>query len=235
MDNNIFSTLYAIQNLELAVDEARQRLQDIDAALSNDAVIAAAHQTLNTAETALHETSAHTKNLELELSSLIQKIQEVDTLVYSGKIKNPKELQERNDEVASLRRRQTNLEEQLAEAKTAQSTAQQRHTDAQHALDEALVHRATDQTELIEERDHLNHEIDTILRKRKAKMQGIPKETFEHYRNLRKRKRGQAIAILKEDSCSVCGIEQPSSDVQRILHGDEMVYCIGCGRILVTS
>ncbi|MCB9438054.1 MAG: hypothetical protein H6673_13840 [Anaerolineales bacterium] len=233
--DNIFSTLYAIQSLELAVDEARQRLHDIEAALSNDAVITATRQTLSTTEAALHEASAHTKNLELELSSLIQKIQEVDTLVYSGKIKNPKELQERNDEVASLRRRQTTLEEQLAEAKKVQSTAQQHHTEAQHTLEEALAHRVTDETELIEERDQLNHEIDTILRKRKAKMQGIPKETFDHYRNLRKRKRGQAIALLKEDSCSACGIEQPSSDVQRILHGDEMVYCIGCGRILVTG
>lgn len=235
MDNNIFSTLYAIQSLELAVDEARERIQEIDAALSNDALIAASQAALATAEATLHEASARTKNFELELSGLIQKIQEVDELVYSGKIKNPKELQERNDEVASLRRRQTNLEEQLSEAKTLQSAAQQQHTDAQNALSEAITSRSADQTTLIEEREHINREIDIILRKRKVKMQVVPKETFEHYRNLRKRKRGQAIALLKADSCSTCGIEQPSSDVQRILHGDEMVYCIGCGRILVTG
>lgn len=233
MDNNIFSTLYAIQGLELAVDEARQRLQEIDEALSNDALIASSQATLITAEATLHEVNAQAKNLELELSGLVQKIQEVDALVYSGKIKNPKELQERNDEVESLRRRQTNLEAQLAEAQNIQSTAQQDHTAAQLVLEQVLANRDIDQTELIEEREQLNRQIDTILRKRKAKVQEVPKETFEHYRNLRKRKRGQAIALLRGDSCTACGIEQPSSDVQRILQGNEMIYCIGCGRILV--
>ena len=107
------STLYSVQSLELAIDKSRQRLEEIEQALANDEKVAACRATLDASDKAHTQARTHIKDLELEIASLAEKIQEVDKLLYSGRILNPKELQDRQNELESLKRRQKTLEDQL--------------------------------------------------------------------------------------------------------------------------
>lgn len=233
---NLSVTLYNIQSFELAIDQARSRLDAIEMALANDVHVTAAQAALRDSETALHQTSAQVKNLELEISGLTQKINEVDKLLYSGEIQNPKELQERGEELDSLKRRQQNLEVQFLEAEDSLKTQQSTHDEANQTLKEAMAQRDHTNTDLLAERKQLEAVIHNSLKKRKEIMHVIPEDVLKEYRKLRKEhKNGQAIALIVGDSCSVCQIEQPTSEIQRILRADDFVYCVGCGRILANQ
>ncbi len=228
------STLYTIQTYELAIDKARERLQEIEAALAHDENVARCQAAFDDSAQLLQQLRAQVKDLELELSSLKQKIEEVNHLLYSGRITNPKELQERQSELESLQRRQAVLEDRLAATRDDVGTQETTHQQATVDLEAAIVERDKSHVEMVAEQEQLNSEIQQNLKERKAVVDTVPRTLLKQYRSLRKKKRGQAVALLKGKQCTVCGIEQPSSEAQRVMHDEDLVYCVGCGRLLTS-
>ncbi|PJF44725.1 MAG: hypothetical protein CUN55_02475 [Phototrophicales bacterium] len=232
--STILSTLYQVQTYELEIDQARERIKAIEALLSHDTRVATAEQQLKQAQQNLQAARTHLKDLELEMAGLIEKIDHVNDLLYGNKIRNHREIQDRQKELDSLQRRHSHLESLIAEATQEVELCTAEVKQAEADLEEANNLSAETAQELQQERDKLNQLIKTTLKKRKQIVSSIPDSTLKHYRALRKVKNGQAIAMLKNQSCGVCGIEQPSSEVTRIItQPDEMIYCIGCGRILI--
>ncbi len=233
--NTLQKTLYIIQTHELAVDHARSRVKEIEQALAFDERVAACEATLGDCEEAIQQTSAQAKDLELEITGLKQKIAEVDKLLYSGQLGTPKEMQERQDELESLRRREVTLEAHLQETTSLLETHGSEREQATRDLETAVEQRDQSYVELIAERDRLQAEITLNLKQRKAKVKNVPDPILKQYRVLRKRKNGQAVALIDDRACSVCRIEQPSSEIYRLSHEDELIHCVGCGRILVSQ
>lgn len=232
---NIPALLYTIQSFELAIDQARSRLESIDELLANDAQVAAAQAAHDTSLDTLQKLNAQVKNLELELAGLVQKISDVDTLLYSGQLQNPKELQERQSEFDSLKRRQQNLEIELLENGESLKLAQVEQEETDQQLKDAIIERDKTHVDLIAEKKNLDSQIHQNLKLRKESLQNVSESVLKDYRKLRKQHRnGYAVALIDDITCSVCRIEQPTSEIQRILQGDEFVYCVGCGRLLAS-
>lgn len=226
------STLYSVQSLELVIDKTRQRIKEIEKALADDEKVSACRTKLEASDKAYTQLRTQIKDLELETASLAEKIKEVDKLLYSGRILNPKELQDRQNELDSLKRRQKTLEDQLLKAIEEADQKKVVFENAKAALASAIEERDRENEDLIKERAELDSEIGTNLKKRKAIVAEIPDSTFKAYRKLRKKKNGHAVALLKDQCCIICGIEQTSSDAQLIANSEELIYCKGCGRIL---
>jgi predicted nucleic acid-binding Zn-ribbon protein len=227
------STLYKVQTLEIAIDRSRERLDEIEDALANDERVVAAKKALEESQTALNQTEGEVRNLEMEIAGLAEKIEEVDTLLYSGKIKNPKELQERQQEVESLRRRREFLQERLADTEKLLAQQQAETEEQQQTLQDIQEERQQENVELVAEQKELKKEVKNKLRERKSVVKQIPDSTYKQYRTIRKKKGGIAVAHLESNFCDVCKIEQNSSIVQQVQQmSDELVFCENCGRIL---
>ena len=225
-------TLYQVQVFELRVDAARQRLDEIENILNNDEQVTKAQHAFELAQKTLQELRALSKDLDLESASLTTKISDVNDLLYGGSIKNPKELKDRQDELAMLERQRLILEERMLETASDLETAETELVTSEEHLKTLTAERAEESTNLTKERDDLNNEIKTTLRKRKSMIKDIPKPLAKQFRALRKTRK-QAISRLNGNSCEVCAIEQPSSEIQRILTTDDTIKCVGCGRILI--
>lgn len=226
------SALYTVQKFEIAVDEARARIEIIEEQLANDEIVGARRDALETVNKKHNQLQATIKDLELEISSLTDKIEEVNELLYSGKLKNPKELSERQDELASLQRRHKTLESRLMAALTEAEETSKEHEAAEEALNEAISRQKQENVDLIAEKKSLKEQISDHLRKRKSTMKTIPDKEYKNYRILRKRKNGHAVAPLKGNACGLCGVSQTTKAVQEIQEGDRIMYCENCGRIL---
>lgn len=229
------TTLYTLQQHELAVDQARARLDKIEQILANDEQVKHLQSVFEKQQATLHDAQKTVKDLELEIASLTQKIADVDELLYSGELKNPKELTERQDELASLKRRLEIKEEDLILAikNVDENTVALEHAHAN--LNTAHEEQAQRNTELIEEQKSLNKEIKNNLRARKALVAKIPEKDYQYYRQLRKKLKGQPVAAIEhEEICSFCHVGQTTSAVEEIKQNKEFIYCGNCGRILVS-
>ena len=227
--------LYRLQTLDLTLAQRRARLAEIVAELGKDESVALARQGLDAANQALKPWQARSRDLDLENKSLTQKIQTTDRTLYSGTIGNPKELQDMQEEAASLRRRQDQLESELIEAMLHVDEGQAAVDEAQRALDAAQAAWAGSQADLLAERQRLEHESNDLEAQRARAASPIEAAALSKYESMRLKKHGLVVALLEGDSCARCGVEQTSMIAQQVRQGAELVYCESCGRILATA
>ena len=229
------SLLYGLQKVDLELGRHRARLKEIEAKLSGDETVARAQQELDAAQTALKPWQTRARDLDLEIKALAQKMKASDDDLYGGRIRSPKALQELQDEIASLKRHQSTLEDHLLEAMMEVEAHQEQVTGAQQALADARAALANQQTDLIEEGARLETEVAELEAERKEKAVGIEPASLAAYDKLRPRYKGQPVALLQPDGCSLCGVEQTSMNAQAVRSGRTLAYCESCGRILATG
>jgi predicted nucleic acid-binding Zn-ribbon protein len=227
--------LYRLQSVDLEIARNRARLKEIDVILNNDETISLATQQLESAEKSLKPWQTRARELELEIKSVVEKSTSADADLYSGRITNPKALQEIQSEIEALRRRQGQLEDELLEAMLEVEGHQAEVAAASESLSAARATLASTQSDLLTEQQRLNAETAQSEERRKAMAAGIEPANLASYDKLRQRMRGQAVALLQNDGCSLCGVEQTMSNLQAVRSGRALVYCESCGRILANT
>jgi predicted nucleic acid-binding Zn-ribbon protein len=138
------------------------------------------------------------------------------------------------NELASLRRRQQQLEDDLLEAMVRSEDGQTAVGGAQQTLDKAQAIWAGSQTDLLYEKERLEKELADLTAQRKRATADIDPASLAKYEALRLKKRGQPVALLQGDSCALCGVEQTSTVAQQVRQSAQLVYCESCGRILAS-
>jgi len=109
-------TLCRLQTVDLEIDERNRRLEEVKASLEGNEELRRVRQALQDGEKKLSRQRTKLRDRELEMRSLTNKIASVEDRLYSGRIKNPKELANLQGEVQYLKRRKGELEDQVLEA-----------------------------------------------------------------------------------------------------------------------
>ena len=226
------ATLLMLQGIDLEMDAKLARLRAIEIALGDDPAVQKAQRDLVVAQAQLHTARVSVQNLEFDSQNLGEKIAEVDGRMYSGKVTNPKELQDLQSEVNSLRHRREALEEKQFEALLSAESAETHSAEVQHRLDQAQTLAAESHGNLREERQELQIGLERLQVNHAAAAAAIPPADLEIYNRLRQTKKGRAVAQLDEGACTACGVAPSSSRIQDARQGNDIVLCGNCGRIL---
>ena len=224
--------LYQLQMVDLVIDDRRLRLAEVDRLLAEQSAVQTAEQALQDADAALAPWRVQVNDLNLEIKTLNNKLTGVEQRLYSGKVKNPKELQDMQEETAALKRRRGTLEDQLLEAMIEVETGQANYTELDSVLATATAQWEADQTSLSEERAQILKQLDDLARQRAAAAAKIEPDNLARYKRLRPQRHGQAIALLDGNQCKTCGSTQTTTLAQQVRQGRELGVCEICGRIL---
>src|SRR5438094_558282 len=95
--------LAALQHVDTEIDAARKRLAELDALLADHSALDALAEAARSAEAAAAAKRGQLRDSELELKTLETRIGEIDKRLYSGRIQNPKELENLDREVRMFR------------------------------------------------------------------------------------------------------------------------------------
>jgi uncharacterized protein len=226
------ASLLQLQGIDLELNTNRARLRAIELALGDDPVVQQAQRELLESQAQSHTARVAIQNLEYDSQNLAEKIAAVDGRMYSGHVTNPKELQDLQNEVTSLRRRREALEEKQFEALLAAEGAEARQADVQNRLEQAESAAAAAHGNLREERERLKLSVARLETNRGASMTSITAADLELYTRLRESKKGRAVSQLDEGACTACGVEPSSSRIQDARQGNDLILCGNCGRIL---
>ena len=224
--------LYELQQVDIEAESTSRRLREIAAALGESTELKRARKMVTDAEASLATSRAEMQDLDLEVSGLSQKIQANDKRLYSGRVTNPKELANLQEELASLKRWREKKEEDLLEAMVATEEAEAGLSDAQAIGAQVSESWQAEQGDLADEQIDLQARLEDLGQKRAALVSDIGQEDAATYEGLRKRKAGRAVAGVKDGVCQGCRMNPPISQVQHARSGEDLVYCNNCGRIL---
>jgi hypothetical protein len=224
--------LYRLQKIDTQIDRIEKRLKEIDQALSDDRRVRKAQLALKKAEEAAQKAASELRLIETKVGDQRLKRKTSQAALFSGKIKNPKELQDLQRESEALARYIATLEDEQLEAMIASETAEENLDTAKKSFAQAKGTAAEDNAALLGEKTGLEEELSKAQREKDAVLQGVSAANLKLYQNLRKSKRGTAVASITEGGCSICGHSLPPADIQAVRSGSEIVYCPSCGRIL---
>jgi predicted nucleic acid-binding Zn-ribbon protein len=226
------SNLFRLQNLDSQIDQHQSRSAEIEADLSRHPELDQARADEAAARALLETVRLSVRHAEEETRRQQQRIAETDKTLYGGGVRNPKELQDLQEEAASLRRYLSVLEERQLQTMQQSEDGEKTVSDAQNRREELERRRADMEAKLRAEQAALKGTLETLGFQREAAVSEITPEDLEKYNSVRRAKHGLAIVRMEGGSCAACGVAPSTSRVDSARSGQEIVQCGNCGRIL---
>ncbi|KAA0284719.1 MAG: hypothetical protein EDM79_01420 [Chloroflexi bacterium] len=224
--------LYRLGEVDKHIDRIRTRLDNIQKTLDDDAEMKSARQLYENANGDYLQAQHGLKNAEIDVDNLRIKIEQAEASLYSGSIKNPKELQDLQKDVASLKKHLATLEERQLESMLLSETATTNLEKAKNDLDLVQARLGNDHKKLIEEQTDLIRQMESLGQEREAALAPIESPLLTVYEDLRKQKRGVAVAEVDDGACAACGTTINAALQQTARSQKQLAHCPSCGRIL---
>lgn len=226
-------TLYRVQQLELEIIDATKRIKAINQQLEDDEIVREAEGQVEAAKADYDDAVKRARDMEMEIAAVIDKRQASEARLYSGEVTNPKEMQDLQMEIESLTRRKDVLDDELNRIVLERDELQRTLEEAESNLTTVRATRLAENKELLDEKAALKTSVNEQLAKRKAVVKDLPAEVFQTYNSMRANKSNRPVSVLRDDACTVCGIEQNSMVITAINRSDDIINCQSCGRILI--
>jgi predicted nucleic acid-binding Zn-ribbon protein len=154
-----------------------------------------------------------------------------------GLVTNPKDLERMQQELVSLTRRISDLEDTELEVMEQLETAQAEHdrlAERLTALDARIAELTASREATAGE---VTREAAGLTDERKVPASGVPADLLALYDRIRAQKGGVGAAPLRARRCGGCSLELTAADLGAIAKAptDEVLRCEECNRILVRT
>ncbi len=227
---SVAKQLYQLQEVELEIESNEQALAQLASQLGESQAVVRTRAELKLKQQHLEELGRQQHSAEWETDDLVNKLTSAEEKLYSGRIKDPKELTNLQHEVDGLKVRRNYLEDKALEimGQVELSTASVATLSNELKTLEAEWH--SQQQQLSTNMEQLKTTLSDLKHKRQLLSAKIDPQTVEFYQDVKKQK-GQAVARVEQGICRGCRILLPTTELQRA-RNDSLVQCSSCGRIL---
>ena len=188
------------------------------------------------AQTEVSDLGREVKRMESDVETVRAREEKDQKLLDSGAV-SPKEMTNLQHELASLKRRQSDLEDQELELMERLEVAEKALAAAQSGLEQARadLERARQLRD-----DALADIADSTEKHQAARAEvagGVPAPLLSLYDRIRTQTGSTGAAMLKARQCQGCRIELYGNELSAVRNADphEVVRCENCGRILVRT
>jgi len=229
--NEALKQVYELQKVDILLAHVASRLRKLDSgeALKQAAEAAAIHYDKTAAEHKRLTTDLH--DAELELRSVEDKLKTFEQRLWSGAVRNPKELENLEKEVNALKRQRTRLDERVLQLMDAVESAQKALEQAQQQKEQTAQAYQQHMEAYLAEKRKLEAE-GVRLKQERQKLAGqCDPQLLQRYESIRQRHGGIGISRVEGDSCMVCHTKINTSALRAIKNG-QVVQCENCHRLL---
>lgn len=233
-----FERLLSLQDLDTRIDQLRHQ----KATLPERAELAASEQALaelereaSAIQSKLDAVGRDQRRREDEVASAESKIAELNSSMYGGGVTSPRELQTMQEEIDSLRRRLSSVEDEIIELMEYAEPLQAQLVTIDGRRAELDGTAQTALAQIAEKETVIDAELAKVEADRKALEVGIPVDVIEMYEGMRRSFNGVAVARLEHGTCGGCFLSLATAELDHIRHlpPDAIVHCEECGRLLV--
>ena len=223
--------LFRVQKLDLELDHNHKRIQEIDKILESDKTIQMARSRLQAAKFDVQKAHQKLREIEETARSVQTKMEISENKLYGGKIKNPKELQDIQNEIAALKRHLSSVEDEQLDAMVDLENCNKALKKAETDLAKFQADFAQRSAGLLGEKGQLEKVNQRLSTERSATMGFLPDDSLQLYQTLRSQKNGRAMALIDDQSCGACGTTLRPAELQSA-RTSKITFCPTCGRIL---
>jgi predicted nucleic acid-binding Zn-ribbon protein len=224
--------LRRLQALDSQIDAERERIATIEATVRDRSGYEAAQRRHLEAAGPVRKLEADQKDLDLRAGTARGQLSEVEGKLYGGRVASPRELEDLQKRGADLRRQIGTAEERLIAVMEELEQAKEASAEAEATLKRIVAERRVLEADLIAERKNLAASVRAATAQRDQLRAEIDAAGLRLYDRLRTTRGGQAVAEVRQRTCQGCRVTLTAALEQRLRHGEQLVTCQSCGRIL---
>jgi hypothetical protein len=222
--------LYQLQEVDLELESNEQALNQIAGQLGESQAVLRTQAKLKLEHQHLEELKREQHSAEWEIDDLITKLATAEKKLYSGSIRNPKELTNLQHEIDGLKTKRDRLEDkalelmdkvELTETSVASQSSQLKQLEDEWQRQQQQLSSGLEQLKTI---------LSDLKHKRQLLLAKTDPQAIEFYHQLKTQK-GTAVAKVEQGICRGCRISLPTTELQQARSGN-LVQCSSCGRIL---
>ena len=227
---NVSWQLSQLQGIELEIESKGQILDESTRQLGESEALVRAQVKLFAVQQHLKELKDKQQSQEWEVDGLGAKIVAAKESLYSGRIKNPKELSSIQQEVSGLEIRRHQLEDEALAVMSEVEEATANWATTEGEFKAAENEWRNKQKRLSKEIAQLKNELSQIKYKQQLVLAEVDPGAVDSYYQLKKQK-GWPVAKVEQGMCCGCRLSLSTAELQRV-KGNSLVQCSSCRRIL---
>ncbi len=225
-------TLYRLQEIDSKIDSANLRLDQIITLLNDQSALSDIKKQVKITSQTLQEARKALQLAENNVRDQQIKIQQSEAILYSGKVTNPKELQDISSELNALKRYYIVLQDRQLDTMIIMEEAENEHNSALNQMG-SIQNSLTAEHKVLEiEQKSLEKDLTRLETERLAAVKSINADDLKFYNQLRNQKNGVAVAKVTGRNCMACGTTLTAALVQTAHSPNKLTRCSTCGRIL---
>jgi len=229
---SVVKQLYWLQVVDTELAERRQRLAEVEAGLGESGDLIHAREAVAETEESLEELQKQMRGLELDIAAVNAKLKANQDRLYGGRVKNPKELNNLQEEAMALRRRLSELEDAQLELLIGIEEGEAELAERQARLRQIEASWREEQSILSAEKEQLEARLAELEEQRSERRLAIGAADLTLYDDLCQRLGGTAVVLLRRGSCQMCGVNVPTGVARAVERGEGLHFCPVCGRLL---
>jgi len=225
------AALYEVQKIDTEIARRERALAELDDGTSAAARLEELRAQSAEAEGGFHAIETELLDKELEMKGVEAKKKQVEDRLYSGRVRNPKELGDMENEVGMFKRqideltdRIIPLMDQLEERRAAAAAVKGQLAQAEREL--AAVRENFQTTG-----DRLREEIAALRQQRAESASAVDAALLRRYEEVHRHRGDPAMVPLEDNVCPSCHITIPSDTIRALERGLSVQTCESCGRI----
>jgi hypothetical protein len=224
---------YQLQELELEIESDEQTLSHLVSQLGESHALVKAKEKLASEQNRVDGLKHQQHDLEWEIEDISGKLSTIEDTLFSGRVKNPKELSNLQHEAQGMKAKRSQLEDKVLELMEQVDSATAGVSNLSNELKKLEAEWQSQQQKLSADIDQLKTKLADLKQKRQQLSAMIDTKALELYRDLRKQK-GISVAKVEQGICRGCRISLSAAELQQA-RGNNLIQCSSCGRILFVA
>jgi predicted nucleic acid-binding Zn-ribbon protein len=230
--NGELAILYQVQRLDGELARRKAALAGLDTGAELEAEIASGEAALAELQRRHHESERQAREVELETRTLEEKRDRYDAQLNSGAVRNPRQLEDLQKEVAMLRREISKLDDRMLSLMDAMegehAETETREADLAGKRDRLTAVLATHESESA----RLHSEMAALQQERDQTAAQVDANLLRRYEQIRARGGNVGIVKVTGDVCPGCHLTLASELLKVLRTGRTGLTCDNCGRLL---
>lgn len=231
--------LLEVQHLDLDIERNRHRARTLPETIRVQELTArdaALRDHTAAAATRASDLAREVRKAEADVEQVRSRADRDQKLLTSGQVTSPKQLADLEHEVATLARRQSDLEDDELVAMEALENAEAEHVELVAQAERVRVELAEAVAARDEAMANLDDEVAELRQVRDTTAAPVPVELLELYARIRA-DNGTGAAMVRRGRCEACQLDLPRGDLDEIAAAadDEVVRCPECRSILIRT
>jgi predicted nucleic acid-binding Zn-ribbon protein len=224
--------LLAYQRLVEKERELRDDIERVESLLASDPNVAHAEESLASARASQQAIQLRLRDSDRDREAHRTRLRTRERELMSGRIRNPTELMQLNQEVEHMKASFADEEEAELRLMEEAELAEQAVLEASERLQDARSRSASDEPALRRDLESWQAELVQVKADSDAIWAQVSPAAQQAYLRVRAH---PPVAEVDHNQCLACHVTVTSSGMQALRKGEEIVHCDNCGRILVIA